>query len=104
MSYDDAVMNRQEIARGGKGHGRVSVSPSASEVTAVSEQPTSWFDAQKIEAIFTVITLVTMIAGLIVENRTGLGTAAIVLYAVCLCDGWRVWLASGFGIAAAAHN
>ena len=94
VSYDDAVMNRQEIARVVKGMG-VSVSPSASESTAVSEQSTSWFDAQKIEAIFTVITLVTMIAGLIVENRTGLGTAAIVLYAVAYVTGGVFGLQAG---------
>ena len=94
VSYDDAVMNRQEIARVVKGMG-VSVSPSASESTAVSEPPTSWFDAQKIEAIFTVITLVTMIAGLIVENRTGLGTAAIVLYAVAYVTGGVFGLQAG---------
>jgi Cd2+/Zn2+-exporting ATPase len=94
VSYDDAVMNRQDVARVVEGMG-VSVKPSASEETAVAETSASWLNAQKVEAIFTVITLITMIAGLIIENRAGLSTAAIVLYAIAYVTGGVFGLQAG---------
>jgi Cd2+/Zn2+-exporting ATPase len=94
VSYDEAVTNRQDIARVVESMG-VAVGPVASETTAVPDAAPSRFEASKVEAVFTIITLVAMIAGLVVENRSGLGTAAIVLYAIAYVAGGVFGLQAG---------
>jgi Cd2+/Zn2+-exporting ATPase len=94
VSYDGAVTNRQDIARVVKGMG-VAVGPGASETPAVPEPTPAWLDARKVEAIFTAVTLVAMIAGLVVENRSGFGTTAIVLYAIAYVAGGVFGLQAG---------
>ncbi|MCB8944273.1 MAG: cadmium-translocating P-type ATPase [Ardenticatenaceae bacterium] len=94
VSYDDAVINQRDVARVVEGMG-VSVKPSASEATADAEPAPSWLDARLIEAIFTAITLVTMIAGLIIERQSGFTTAAIVLYAIAYVTGGVFGLQGG---------
>ena len=89
VTYDEAVLSRDDISHQVEAMG-IPVLPSASVVIAQpeerSEQPLTglaivdaWLQTQNIEAIFTAITFVTMMAGLIAE-RMGAGTAVVAAF------------------------
>lgn len=96
VTYDHDVVSPRDIAHQVEKLGAV-VEPSASEVTAVSEPaPTrfAWFTGN-LEAIFTVITLVMMIAGFIAERIETLPIVVTVLYTIAYVTGGTYGLKGG---------
>ncbi|MCB9422229.1 MAG: cadmium-translocating P-type ATPase [Ardenticatenaceae bacterium] len=96
VTYDHDVTTPQAIAHQVEKLG-ASVEPSASEVTAVPELPPSrfaWF-INNLEAIFTVITLIAMVAGFIAERMEAAPIVITVLYTIAYVTGGTFGLKGG---------
>ncbi len=96
VTYDHDVLSPQAIAHQVEKLG-TSVEPSASVVTAVPEPAPSRFSwlTNNLEAIFTVITLVTMIAGFIAERMEATSIIVTVLYTIAYVTGGTFGLKGG---------
>lgn len=101
VTYNDQLISPGEISQHVQKMG-VTVTPSASELdTAVASPPTttwqrawSWFRDGRIEPIFTLITLVTMIGGLIAEQQEA-ATVATTLFVIAYVTGGTFGLQGG---------
>lgn len=107
VDYDDVLISADEIARQVKQLG-VQVAPSASELPSeipdlaeLGERPKSWLDRartwlteDRLELIFTILTLTTMIAGLVAERAAAPVTVAV-LYATAYVTGGTFGLKAG---------
>lgn len=96
VTYDHDVLSPQAIVHQVEKLG-ASVEPSASEVTAVPEPAPSRFSwlTNNLEAIFAVITLVTMIAGFIAERMESAPIVVTVLYTIAYVTGGTYGLKGG---------
>jgi Cd2+/Zn2+-exporting ATPase len=96
VTYDHDVLSPQAIVHQVEKLG-ASVEPSASEVTAVSEPVLSRFSwlTGNLEAIFAIITLVTMIAGFIAERMESAPIVVTVLYTIAYVAGGTYGLKGG---------
>ena len=94
VTYDDQLISPASIAESLENLG-VDVQPSASETIADSEEPEAWWqDEAKLQAIFTAITFVGMIGGLITE-RMGLSIVSLALYVIAYITGGYFGLQAG---------
>ena len=101
VTYNDQLISPGEISQHVQKMG-VTVTPSASELdTAVASPPTttwqrawSWFRDGRIEPIFSLITLVTMIGGLIAEQQEA-ATVATTLFVIAYVTGGTFGLQGG---------
>ncbi len=96
VTYDHDVLSPQAIAHQVEKLG-ASVEPSASEVTAVPEPAPSRFSwlTGNLEAVFTVITFVMMIAGFIAERMETTSVVVTVLYTIAYVAGGTFGLKGG---------
>jgi Cd2+/Zn2+-exporting ATPase len=96
VTYDHDVITKQDIAHQVEKMGAV-VAPSASEVTAVpTPEPTRLdFLRDNIEAIFTAVTLVAMIGGLIAERAAAAPLAVTIIYVIAYIAGGTFGLKGG---------
>ena len=96
VTYDHDVISPQAIAHQVEKFG-ASVEPSASEVTAApkpSPSPFSWL-TDNLEAVFTAITLVMMIAGFVAERMEATSIVVTVLYTIAYITGGTFGLKGG---------
>lgn len=96
VTYDHDVISPQDIAHRVEKLGAV-IEPSASEVTAVpipAPSRLTWF-TDNIEAIFTVITLIMMVAGFIAERMEAAPVVVTVLYVIAYITGGTFGLKAG---------
>ncbi|MFQ5435833.1 MAG: heavy metal translocating P-type ATPase, partial [Anaerolineae bacterium] len=94
VTYDDQLISPASIAESLENLG-VHVAPSASEFVAEPDVPAAWWqDAAKLQAIFTAVTFIGMIGGLITE-RLELSAASLGLYAIAYVTGGYFGLMAG---------
>ena len=104
VKYDDELISPQDLMRRVQAMG-VEVSPSGAIITAVSPQPataTPWpkhaftWTSDNLELVFTIITFITMVAGLIVQRTAGgFTTLSIALYITAYVTGGYYGLRAG---------
>ena len=94
VQYDNQLISPADIVHHAEQLG-VQVSPSASEtVSTPDEAEKTGFDEAKLQAIFTAVTFIGMIAGLITE-RMELSLISMVLYAIAYVTGGYFGLRAG---------
>ncbi|MAT98698.1 MAG: heavy metal translocating P-type ATPase [Anaerolineaceae bacterium] len=103
VTYNDQLISPDEISHHVQQMG-VSVAPSAAEMTTAEPAPSvptsplrrawDWLVDGRLEAIFTVITLITMIGGLIAERQEA-ATVATVLFVIAYIAGGTFGLQGG---------
>lgn len=106
VTYDSAMISPQDISRQVREMG-LSVHPSACEVidepeeketeTAVTGLPAmwNWLEVHHAEAIFAIVTFVTMIAGLVSEKLEAPALMTTVLYVIAYISGGTYGLKAG---------
>lgn len=96
VTYDHTLTSPDDISRRVQELG-VKVAPSASEVTAPepADRPIPWLTLQRLEAIFTVVTLLAMLGGLAAERMGAAPIIVTVLYAVAYVAGGTFGLKAG---------
>ncbi len=94
VTYDDKLITPATIADSLENLG-VRVEPSASETAAESEEAKAWWqDAAKLQAIFTAVTFIGMIGGLITE-RMALTAVSLTFYLIAYITGGYFGLRAG---------
>jgi Zn2+/Cd2+-exporting ATPase len=95
VTYDQAVTSPDEISRRVQQLG-VRVEPSGSEgATEPVRRPFPWLTAQRLEAIFTAVTLIAMLGGLLAERMDATPPIATTFYLIAYVTGGVFGLKGG---------